>query len=70
MTTNKERGRGRFLEIKIIDQFNSHDIIFQGKARMDDKKKILELLRLGELRGLEENDNKEYLFKTQKKDEE
>lgn len=68
MATKKQHGRGRFVEIKIVDQFNSHDIIFKEKARTDDADAVRRLLAAAKLKGLEpetesvEAANRRFLF--------
>lgn len=67
MKPHKHRGRGRFVEIKIVDQFNSHDIIFKERARTDDPDGVRRLLSNARLRGLEESvreeeANRRFLF--------
>lgn len=49
-------GRGRFIQIRIIDQHNGYDILFDARARADDVVAVRELFRAAAARGLELDD--------------
>lgn len=60
-------GNGRWVEIRIIDQFNNHDILFKGKARLDREEDVDELLFNARIKGMdrvisEAERNKRFLF--------
>lgn len=44
---------GRFIEIKIMEQQNSREIIFRGKARLDDPEAVKDLFVAAASRGFE-----------------
>lgn len=47
------RGRGQFVEIKITDQQNSHDILFKGRARTDKTEEMKSLFLAATHKGLD-----------------
>ncbi len=44
---------GGFIEVKITEQYNSHDVIFKKKARLNDPEEVRRLLKDAEHKGLE-----------------
>lgn len=60
-------GFGKMVEIKIVDQFNSHDILFKGHARVNYPEELEALFSAARKKGFpdfpREGDlNHEYLF--------
>lgn len=59
---------GRWVEVRIIDQFNSHDILFKEKAKLDREDDVRQLFDRARLKGMDRKktdaeENKEFLFR-------
>jgi len=46
-------GRGRFLEVKVVDQFNGNNVLFVGRAGAGDKEKLFGLLKNLRFKGVD-----------------
>lgn len=49
----KKQVYGRFVQIKIFEQYNSHDVIFKRKAKIDNPEQLRSLFREAEMKGLD-----------------
>jgi len=48
----KTVGTGKFVELRIVSQHNSYEILFKGRARLGDKKETAALFEAARLKGL------------------
>ena len=68
MKNKTQQFNGQYVEIRLIDGHNKHEILFKGKARVDDTVEITRLLNNCRLRDVLSNfdreavDNREFLF--------
>lgn len=67
MTDKKTRYlNGTYVEIRLIDGFNHHEVLFKGRARVDDDREVLRLVNNAKLRGafsdMAHDDNRKFLF--------
>lgn len=62
------KGFGKMVYVKIVDQFNSHDVLFEGRARINYPEELEDLFRNAQKKGFpdfpmsDEELNRDFLF--------